>query len=180
MSRRRWVLATVLASLVAGSAALVHPSPKLIWNASASAPIGLYALRAASDLRESDLVAVIPPEPVARFLDERGYLPQGVPLMKRILALPGQMVCREGVRISVDGAAIGEAQARDRRGRDLPEWQGCRRLADAEVFLMNPVSDSLDGRYLGPFPASSIIGRAAPLWTDETGDERFVWRAATR
>ena len=45
---------------------------------------------------------------------------------------------------------------------------------------MNPgVPDSLDGRYFGPLPASSIIGRAVPLWTDEGHDGRFVWRAAT-
>ena len=44
---------------------------------------------------------------------------------------------------------------------------------------MNPgVRDSLDGRYFGVLPASSIIGRAAPVWTDEAGDGRFVWRAA--
>ena len=45
---------------------------------------------------------------------------------------------------------------------------------------MNPgVKDSLDGRYFGVLPASSIIGRATPVWTDEAGDGRFVWRAAT-
>ena len=27
--------------------------------------------------------------------------------------------------------------------------------------------------------ASSIVGRAVPLWTDEEDDGRFVWRAAT-
>lgn len=31
---------------------------------------------------------------------------------------------------------------------------------------MNPRSaDSFDGRYFGPLPASSVIGRAIPLWT---------------
>ena len=45
---------------------------------------------------------------------------------------------------------------------------------------MNPtVPDSLDGRYFGPLPATSIVARAVPLWTDEAGDGRFVWRAAT-
>ncbi|MBT2842902.1 S26 family signal peptidase, partial [Staphylococcus coagulans] len=24
-----------------------------------------------------------------------------------------------------------------------------------------------DGRYFGPIPASSVIGRAVPLWTEE-------------
>jgi type IV secretory pathway protease TraF len=44
---------------------------------------------------------------------------------------------------------------------------------------MNPtVQDSLDGRYFGPFPVTSIVARAVPIWTDEAGDGRFVWRAA--
>jgi type IV secretory pathway protease TraF len=28
-------------------------------------------------------------------------------------------------------------------------------------------ADSLDGRYFGPLPASAVIGRAVPVWTDE-------------
>ena len=32
---------------------------------------------------------------------------------------------------------------------------------------MNPRSaNSLDGRYFGPLPASSVVGRAIPLWTN--------------
>ncbi|HWA02466.1 MAG TPA: S26 family signal peptidase, partial [Rhizomicrobium sp.] len=39
---------------------------------------------------------------------------------------------------------------------------------------------SMDGRYFGPLATNTIIGRAVPLWTDEDGDGRFQWRAATR
>lgn len=68
--------------------------------------------------------------------------------MKRIAALPGQTVCRIGRNVSVDTIAMGEALARDRRGRELPVWQGCRTLGAGEIFLMNwDVQDSLDGRY---------------------------------
>ena len=42
------------------------------------------------------------------------------------------------------------------------------------------VPDSLDGRYFGPLPATTVIGRAIPLYTDEDGDGRFIWRAPTR
>jgi len=43
---------------------------------------------------------------------------------------------------------------------------GCRILRQDEVFLLNPRSaDSLDGRYFGPLPTSSVVGRAVPLWT---------------
>ena len=101
--------------------------------------------------------------------------------MKRVLALAGQTVCRKNLLVTVDGIAIGAALKRDSRGRELPVWQGCRTIAGGEVFLMNWQSaDSLDGRYFGPLPAKSIIGRAVPLWTDEEGDGRYQWQAPTR
>jgi type IV secretory pathway protease TraF len=114
------------------------------------------------------LVAVQPPEPLATFLSERGYLPRGIAMLKRVLALSGQTVCRNRLTITVDKIQIGEARERDSRGRALPVWQGCRAVADGKVFLMNWQSaDSLDGRYFGVLPMSAIIGKAEPLWTHE-------------
>ena len=168
MTRFGAVMVTYFVTMAIGVSALVHPAPKLIWNASASVPIGLYRVRPVGDLHVTELVVVRPPPPLANFLHERGYLPKSVPLLKHILALPGQTVCRTGRTITVDAAAMGEALERDRRGRLLPVWQGCRVIAQGEVFLMNRQSeDSLDGRYFGPLPATTIVGEAAPLWTDE-------------
>ena len=181
MTRFGYVMLTSFVVLAIAGRSLVSITPKLIWNASASAPIGLYSVRTAADLGVTDLVAVEPPEPLARFLGQREYLPCGVPLMKRIAALPGQTVCRIGRNVSVDATAVGEALARDRHGRELPAWQGCRTIAASEIFLMNwDVRDSLDGRYFGPIPKDSVVGRALPLWTDEGGDGRYLWRAPTR
>jgi conjugative transfer signal peptidase TraF len=143
-------------------------TPAYIWNASKSVPIGLYRLQPDGRLVVTELVAVIPPEPLATFLDVNGYLPIGVPMLKRVLALPGQTVCREGLTISVDAIEMGEALSRDRRGRPLPVWQGCRVVGADELFLMNWQSaDSLDGRYFGLVPQSSVIGKARPVWTRE-------------
>jgi conjugative transfer signal peptidase TraF len=145
-----------------------RPTPLYVWNASASAPLGLYRLQPVDSRSVTELVAVLPPEPLATFLAEGGYLPRGVPMLKRVLALPGQTVCRNGPTIAVDGIKLGEARDRDRRGRPLPIWQGCRVVAQDDVFLMNWQStDSLDGRYFGPLPASAVIGRAVPVWTNE-------------
>jgi type IV secretory pathway protease TraF len=69
-----------------------------------------------------------------------------VPLLKHILALPGQTVCRDGRAITVDGAAVGEALERDRFGRALPDWQGCRALAPGEIFVMNTAPPDLPRR----------------------------------
>ena len=142
--------------------------PRYIWNASNSVPVGLYRLQPVKRLSVTELVAVQPPDLLAAFLDLNGYLPIGVPMLKRVLALPGQTVCRNGLTIAVDGIDVGQAQERDRRGRPLPVWHGCRAIAHGDVFVMNWQStDSLDSRYFGPLPASAVIGRAVPVWTDE-------------
>ena len=164
----RTVLLTAGAAALALSTILARPATRYIWNLSASVPIGLYRLQPTGNLFVTQLVAVQPPEPLATFLAANSYLPRGVPMLKRILALPGQTVCREGLAITVDNIAAGEARGRNGRGRPLPDWQGCRVVADGEVFLMNAQSaDSLDGRYFGLLPVSAIIGRALPLWTSE-------------
>ena len=82
---------------------------KLIWNATASAPIGFYTVEPADALDAPELVAVMPPEPLADFMVERGYIARGVPLLKRVLGLPGQRVCRAGRTITVNGIEMGEA-----------------------------------------------------------------------
>jgi conjugative transfer signal peptidase TraF len=143
-------------------------SPRYIWNVSNSVPAGLYRLHPAGKLTVTELVAVQPPEPLATFLDLNGYLPMGIPMLKRVLALPGQTVCRNGLTIAVDGIDVGQAHERDGRGRPLPIWHGCQTIADGDVFVMNWQSaDSLDSRYFGPLPASAVIGRAVPVWTDK-------------
>ena len=181
MTRFGYVMTTYFSALSVGILSFVPVAPKLIWNASASLPIGLYTIAPAQHLEVTDLVAVDPPEPLASFLAEHRYLPRGVPLLKRVAGLPGQQVCRRGAHVTVDGIDMGDALARDRAGRVLPSWQGCRRIADGEVFLMNwAAPDSMDGRYFGPLATNTIIGRAIPLWTDEDGDGRFQWRAATQ
>lgn len=164
---------STLAVMLVGIAVLVapvvaEPVPLYVWNVSESVPLGLYRLRPADRLFVTELVAVHPPEPLATFLDLNGYLPVGIPMLKRVLALPGQTVCRSGRSILVDKIDMGEARERDSRGRPLSVWHGCRVVGEDELFLMNWQSkDSLDGRYFGPIAASSVIGRAFPVWTKE-------------
>jgi conjugative transfer signal peptidase TraF len=182
MTRRFYVRATALAAGGAAVAfvvvAFIGPAPRLIWNASASAPIGLYALRPSARPPRGVLVAVRPPQPLAAWLAGRGYLPEGVPLIKHVVATAGQRVCRIGARVSIDGRPIADARERDSRGRPLPVWQGCRTIGADELMLMNPaVPDSVDGRYFGPLPASAVIGRAVPILTRDAPDAPLRWRA---
>jgi type IV secretory pathway protease TraF len=176
-----YVLASAAGALSLALTASVPVAPKLIWNASASVPVGLYAISAAEPLAVTDLVAVRAPEPIAGFLAERGYLPRGAALLKRVAALPGQTVCRVEAAVTVDGIAMGEALARDRlraalaglaglprrrAGRAVPdEFRRPRQLSTAAISARSS--------------ACAVIGQAIPLYTDEDGDGRFIWRAST-
>jgi conjugative transfer signal peptidase TraF len=166
MTRSGWIIVTAIVVCGTSISAAFQPVPKLIWNASASVPIGLYAVHPIGALRIGELLVVAPPDPLATFLDERHYLPKGVPLLKHVAALPGQSVCRTGGTITVDGIAVGVALGRDHLGSPLPTWRGCRVIAGGDVFLMNRRSAaSLDGRYFGPLSTTTIVGRADPIWT---------------
>lgn len=181
MTRRRYVVATAIAASTFAvsfvAIALADPFPRVIWNASASAPLGLYRLHPDSDPPAGALVAVAPPKWLARWLSARGYLPEGVPLLKHVAAKAGQRICRAGAMVSVDAQPVATARARDGRGRALPAWQGCRTLKPGELLLLNPsVPDSLDGRYFGPLPASALLGRATPILTRDAPPAPLVWR----
>ncbi|TIX96018.1 MAG: S26 family signal peptidase [Mesorhizobium sp.] len=165
----------IIAAMLGGSVLVAAPAridhrPRFIWNASASVPIGLYRVESAREIGVADLAVVMPPEPLAGFLAERGYLPKSVPLLKRVLALAGATICRQGTAIIANGVSFGYARERDGRGRQLPVWQGCRVITDGQAFFMNrDAAGSFDGRYFGPLPLTSIVGRAIPvLTTDRT------------
>lgn len=144
----------------------VNPAPRLVWNASASAPVGLYSNRPSAPIARGDMVIARVPEAMRAMAAARGYIPAEVPLVKRVAAVPGDTVCALGQEILLNGRQVGERLLVDGAGRDLPQWQGCARLADDQLFLMMPATaTSFDGRYFGLSKASDIAGRASALWT---------------
>lgn len=180
MIRRRFILAGVVAA--ATLATLTVPvSRYAVWNASASLPTGLYAIRRKASLHVGERVAIEPPPALRDLMAGRGYLPAGAPLLKRIAAVSGQRICRFAHGVTIDGQYVGAALARDHLGRPLPAWSGCRTLRSGDVFVMNPAApDSFDGRYFGVLRMADVIGRATPIWTDEAGNGDHVWFADPR
>jgi conjugative transfer signal peptidase TraF len=145
----------------------LKPAPALIWNESASAPMGLYLVHSPRTLRVGDWVAVWPAARFASIFAQRRYLPLGVPLVKRIAAVSPSVVCRSRARVTIDGRTAAVALSVDRRSRPLPRWRGCHPLRAGQVFVLNAAPDSLDSRYFGPISTAFIIGRLNPLWTSE-------------
>lgn len=148
-----------------GFGIIAEPVPRVVWNASASAPLGLYRVTH-GPIRRGAFVLAEAPSPARQLAAARGYLPLQVRLVKRVAAMAGNVVCAAGNAILIDGREVAKRLQRDSRGRPLPAWEGCRTLGPDEVFLlMAEVPDSFDGRYFGPISRDAIIGTLAPVWT---------------
>lgn len=168
-ARRRTLRRRAIA-LGAGIAALnltlvFPPVPRLVWNHSASAPIGLYRVLPDAPLSPGDMVVAWPPQPARTLAAHRHYLPSGVPLVKRVAAAAGDTICGEKARVTVEGRPVAIRLAADRMGRPLPHWEGCVHLRQGQYLLLITLRpDSFDGRYFGPTTQRDILGKAEPLW----------------
>ena len=140
--------------------------PPLILNLSASLPRGLYLVRHVATLERGMLVLVHPDTALEHLLVTRGYLPAGMPLLKPVVALGGDEVCVVEEEVRVNGTVLATTVADvDSAGRPLPQWQACKTLTAAEVFLLSAAdARSFDSRYFGPVPRQTIVGTATFLW----------------
>lgn len=167
-SRRRRLTRRGLAvcglALLLGTTIALPPRPVLVWNASASAPVGLYGV-GGEHLRPGDMVIAWPPDHIRRLAARRRYLPANVPLVKRVAAAHGDTACAWGNRILVNGRLAATRLARDGAGRPMPRWSGCITLRHgAMLLLMADSAASFDGRYFGPTDRDDVVGKATLLW----------------
>src|SRR5262245_22853427 len=138
-------------------------APWLVWNASPSVPLGLYRIDP-GPVRRGDLVLIRLPPDVAELAARRKYLLKSTFLIKFVLAVAGDQVCRFDDRIFVHGVLAARALARDSLGRPMPSWQGCRQLASGDLFLLADTQQSFASRYFGVVSPRDVVGRAIPLW----------------
>ena len=161
------LLGTAIPVLALAAASFVSLPKKLIYNGSQSAPIGVYWIDQKRVLR-GDYALVRVPERVRELVEDRRYLPQKVPFLKRVVGLSGDEICRVDDQVLMNGMPIATAKKRDGQGRKLPDWQGCQILLEDSVFLLQSHPQSFDGRYFGPVDRALVIGRATRL--------RYPWR----
>lgn len=164
------LIARALTPALAGIALLVAPTiaslaPLLVWNISPSVPVGLYCI-AYIPPNVGHLALVRLPSGIAALATRRRYLPRTAHLLKPVIAVGGDRVCRFGPHTLINGRIIALAQWTDGLGRALPIWQGCRALAAGDVFLIARDPRSFDSRYFGPLGRHNIVGRGVPVWTN--------------
>jgi conjugative transfer signal peptidase TraF len=156
----------VLAAAPIGTAAILAarlPHPFLLWNQTASEPVGLY-VRSSRAPRPGVIIAFRAPTAAFPYADRRmGYL-RSVPILKAIAAGEDDRVCTNGGVLVINGLRRGLVLDRDSYGDHLPTWRGCRELARGEVFVFSDrVPNSFDSRYYGPIRRTSIVGVFEPL-----------------
>ncbi|HEV7692226.1 MAG TPA: S26 family signal peptidase [Hyphomonadaceae bacterium] len=162
--RPRACLLLTITGAALGLLSLLPQAPALVWNFTESVPVGLYGV-SRTEPSNGDVVAIAPAGAVREVLDAYGALPAGKVLLKQLKAVRGDVVCRTGASVTINGAEAATARPRSRNGRALPAWSGCRALGAGEILVLAPHPLSFDGRYFGPIDKVQIIGVARPLLT---------------
>lgn len=133
-------------------------APPIIINETPSMQKGLYVrIDDAQDLKRGEIVALPMPKNAKDYLaDKLGY-PADTLLIKRVAALPGDLVCRQAGNLTVAGKEL-QAKDHDTRGNALPNWQGCHKLSNERIFIEGDHPGSFDSRYFGPVSRNALSG----------------------
>lgn len=165
VGRLRWLLIAKAVILLVGATLLFPPRPLLVWNVSASAPLGLYFVGGKGRIERGDLVIARVPAGLRMFAARRSYVPLNVPLVKRVAALAGDTVCASDLSVRVNDKIVAARLAVDARQRAMPRWSGCVDLVEGDYFLlMSDSPASFDGRYFGVSNVSDVVGEARHIW----------------
>jgi conjugative transfer signal peptidase TraF len=158
--------AVIVAAFSAGKT-IEASGHQLVVNDSPSMPRGLYWIRlGAVPTQRGEAVLFRPPVPFAALIVTRSWLPDGMPLLKSVGGLQGNLYCAIDHRFVVSGEDIGPIFARDGQGNPLPRIGGCRSVGHDEFLpVSNTIERSFDGRYMGAIPFANVIGTGFPLLT---------------
>ena len=139
----------------------------LIVNVTPSVPLGLYWRHHRAAVRGDFVLIALPPHLRTLAID-RDYLRHDHHLLKKVVAVGSDRVCRHGHSVWINNHIRVWARRNDALGRALPAWFGCRGLTDDELFILGTHPSSFDSRYFGPILRSDVIAVANPL---------LVWQA---
>jgi conjugative transfer signal peptidase TraF len=127
-------------------------------NLSSSVPYGVYRLTAIrAPLARGTLVVLSAPASI------RPWWRSGVSLLKPVAAVAGDEVCGVQGALFVQGTWFGPIYT-EADGKPLPHFDGCQVVPAGTVFLASTQPKSLDGRYFGMTPLTTLTAQAVPLW----------------
>ncbi len=159
--RRHLLLVAALIGVV-GALLCQGADPQIIHNASPSAPVGFY-WRVRHSPAIGDFVTVQAARVAPDYARLRNFADPSDRFIKRVAAVGGDSVCARGNAVTIRETTSLPRAMRDRQGRTLPLWSGCRMLRPDEVFLAGDTPDSFDSRYWGPVPTQVVDGVWTPI-----------------
>ena len=155
--------------VIASVTSLILFGHRLVVNRTHSLPVGLYYW---SDvpIKKGSIVLFKPDHstPLEQLGIERGYEAQELPLLKRVVALAGDVVSVSSSGVTVNGKLLPNSAplSHDEAGRPLAIAQLDQfRLGAEQAFLMGVTPTSWDSRYFGPVALSRCSGSFVPVLT---------------
>ena len=148
----------------------VHPfGHRLIVNRTHSLPVGLYYWSDVPIKKGSIVLFKLDQStPLQQLGINRGYEARKLPLLKRVVALAGDVVSVSPSGVSINGQLLPNSAPLfdDEAGRPLTMAQlDHLKLSADQVFLMGVTPTSWDSRYFGPVPLSRCSGSFVPVLT---------------
>jgi conjugative transfer signal peptidase TraF len=144
-------------------------------NVTPSLPLGFYIT---SSSRDANLVEFCPQGAAATISLSRQYRTAGAcpdggaPLLKPVVAFPGDRVkvSADGIRVNGQLLPNSAGRFRDHLQRPLDPWPyGTYKVEPGTVWVVSSFNSySFDSRYYGAVPESSIRHHLRPLWTFAT------------
>lgn len=164
----RYALAAVIIAAAYSAGKVIDASGhQLIVNTSPSMPSGIYWIaQNVRSVQRGDVVMFAPPDTARAVVYGRGWLPQGMPLLKVVGGVVGDVYCVRDRHFVVSGRDIGPTFLLDTQGRPLPQIAGCRRVGAGEFLPVSGfIERSFDGRYFGAVSLNNVLGIGRPLVT---------------
>jgi conjugative transfer signal peptidase TraF len=150
-------------------------------NLTRSEPPGIYRVIDGGNERGSLVWLKQPAGPAALIL--RRYAPANIPLIKRVAAIPGDLVQLDAHGLSVNRMLwpSSAALAHDAEGRSLPTYCfGAYRVRCGQLWVMSDHPRGIDSRYFGPVSEASVISRVLPVitWSSATTSQVIAFTYA--
>ncbi|WP_116963301.1 signal peptidase I [Fastidiosibacter lacustris] len=129
-----------------------------------SMPQGWYFTYPVIALDKGDNVVFMPNTQTEDYVVERGWLPTGVPFIKKVVGLPGDFLCIKDQSVYINEKWIASVYIKDDKGRSLPVFRYCAQIPKDQYFMQGVAhSHSFDSRYYGLVSRNQIVSKAIKL-----------------
>lgn len=160
------IILLIFVSIIAFLINTLQPFENLgFYNTNQSAPKGFYLISNSAELEKGQYVILSIPENAVPIIQGRAWFKSEIPLLKKIGALPGDVVTISDEGLFINYIYIGPVFITDRQGLPLPQIRKTFTIKENEFLPISTYERSFDGRYFGPISLNSIKNKVTPIWT---------------